>query len=334
MTEFFKTAESIFFKMEWLNNACKSFLTTINIDTDSTFGSVLNFFIYDVIKISIFLLFLIFVISYVQSYFPSHRTKEIISRFKGVRANILAALLGTVTPFCSCSSIPLFMGFTAAGVRTGVTFSFLISSPMVDLGSLVILSSIFGIKIATIYVLSGIVIAVLGGMFIEKMNMDRYIEDFIKNTAFCSTEFARPSQTDRFVYSKNQMFATYKKTIAYIIAGVAIGAFIHNFIPEHFVSDALGTNNPFSVLISTIVGIPMYADIFGTIPIAQALLEKGASLGTVLSFMMAVTTLSLPSMLMLKKAIKMPLLSTFIAICTLGIIICGYLFNAIELYLL
>lgn len=333
MTEFFKSFESVFFKLEWLNGFTEYLLSLLNIDTKSAFGSALNFFFYDVIKISIFLLVLIFTISYIQSYFPPHKTKGIISKFKGIKANILAALLGTVTPFCSCSSIPLFMGFTAAGVRTGVTFSFLISSPMVDLGSLVILSSVFGFKIAAIYVVSGIVIAVLGGMFIQSMNMDRYIEDFIKNAAFNSSEFAKPTQIDRLVYSKNQMLSTYKKTIVYIMAGVAIGAFIHNCIPEHFVSDILGGANPFSVLLSTIVGIPMYADIFGTIPIAEALLTKGASLGTVLSFMMAVTTLSLPSMLMLKKAIKMPLLAMFVAICTIGIIINGYLFNAIELYI-
>ncbi|WP_406031334.1 permease [Succinivibrio sp.] len=334
MTEFFNSFESVFLKLEWLNGFIEYLLCLLNIDKKSAFGSALNFFFYDVIKISIFLLVLIFTISYIQSYFPPHKTKDIISKFKGIKANILAALLGTVTPFCSCSSIPLFIGFTAAGVRTGVTFSFLISSPMVDLGSLVILSSVFGFKIAAIYVVFGIVIAVLGGMFIQRMNMDRYIENFIKNAAFNSSEFAKPTQIDRLVYSKNQMLSTYKKTIVYIMAGVAIGAFIHNCIPENLVSDILGGSNPFSVILSTIVGIPMYADIFGTIPIAEALLAKGASLGTVLSFMMAVTTLSLPSMLMLKKAIKMPLLAMFVAICTLGIIISGYLFNAIELYLL
>ena len=274
---------------------------------------------------------LIFIISYIQSFFPPERSKRILGRFHGIGANIIGALLGTVTPFCSCSSIPIFMGFTSAGLPLGVTFSFLISSPMVDLGSLVLLMSVFGVKIAVAYVVFGLIIAVLGGTLIEKLRMEEYVEDFIRN-ANSSIDIESPYLTikDRIIYAKDQVISTLKKVFPYILVGVSIGAVIHNWIPESWVEIVLGSRNPLGVVLATIVGVPMYADIFGTIPVAEALLAKGALLGTILSFMMAVTTLSLPSLIMLRKAVKPRLLGTFIAICTIGIIIVGYGFNAFQ----
>lgn len=319
--------------MKWLNRLIGKGLTAAGLDIDSRLGGSLQFFIYDVIKIMLLLGCLILIISYIQSYFPPERTKKILGRFKGIWANILAALLGTVTPFCSCSSIPLFMGFTSAGLPLGVTFSFLISSPMVDLGSLVLLMSIFGWKVAIVYVVVGLVIAVAGGTLIEKMHLDNQVEEFIRNGKSIDVPQEKLTRKDRLKYSWEQVLATAKKVAPYVLIGVAIGAVIHNWIPEEIIVKVLGTGNPFGVIIATIAGVPMYADIFGCIPIAEALLAKGARLGVVLSFMMGVTTLSLPSIIMLKKAVKPKLLGIFIAICTIGIIIVGYLFNAFQ-YLL
>ena len=316
--------------MSWLNRLTGSLLTGLGLDISSPLGGSSHFFIYDVIKILIMLGFLIFIISYIQSYFPPERTKKILGRFKGLPANILADLLGTVTPFCSCSSIPLFIGFTGAGLPLGVTFSFLISSPMVDLGSLVLLTSIFGWKVAVVYVIVGLVIAVLGGTLIEKLHLDNYVEDFIKNGKSLDIEQEKLKISQRLSYAFEQVKNTVKKVIIYILIGVGIGAVIHNWIPQDFIVQILGDNNPFGVILATIAGVPMYADIFGTIPIAEALLSKGALLGVVLSFMMAVTTLSLPSMIMLRKAVKPKLLGIFVAICTVGIIVVGYLFNAFQ----
>lgn len=316
--------------MSWLNELIGSLLTKMGLDIDAALGGSLQFFIYDIIKITVLLCSLIFIISYIQSYFPAERSKKILSRFKGIKANIVSALLGTVTPFCSCSSIPLFMGFSSAGIPIGATFSFLISSPMVDLGSLVLLMSIFGAKVAVAYVIVGLVVAVLGGTLIEKLHMEKHLESFVLSSKSIDIEAAELSKKDRFIYAKEQVVATFKKVFAYIIIGVGIGAVIHNWIPEAWIETVLGSDNPFSVLLAVIVGIPMYADIFGTIPVAEALLSKGAQLGTILSFMMAVTTLSLPSMIMLRKAIKPKLLALFIAICTFGIITVGYLFNAFD----
>ena len=321
--------------MKWLNALIGNGLLAAGLDTSSRWGGSIQFFLYDVIKITLLLCFLIFVISYIQSYFPPERSKRILGRFRGIWANIIAALLGTVTPFCSCSSIPLFIGFTSAGLPLGVTFSFLISSPMVDLGSLVLLMSIFGAKVAVVYVIVGLVIAVAGGTLIEKMHMENYVEEFIRN-AKGSIDIEAPGLTvkDRLVYAKEQVATTFKKVFPYILIGVGIGAVIHNWIPEAWIQTVLGSNNPFGVVLAVLVGVPMYADIFGTIPVAEALLAKGAQLGTILSFMMAVTTLSLPSMIMLKKAVKPKLLGVFVAICTVGIIIVGYLFNVFQYMLL
>ena len=318
------------FGMKWLNRLIGFLLSACGLDTDSKLGGSLQFFIYDMIKIMVLLGVLIFVISYIQSFFPPERTKKILGRFHGIGANCIAALLGTVTPFCSCSSIPLFMGFTSAGLPLGVTFSFLISSPMVDLGSLVLLMSIFGWKVAVMYVVVGLVIAVAGGTLIEKLHLEDQVEEFIRNGKSIDTPQNELTRRDRLKYSWEQVAETAKKVFPYVIVGVGIGAVIHNWIPEEWVVKALGTGNPFGVVIATICGIPMYADIFGCIPIAEALLAKGARLGVVLSFMMGVTTLSLPSMIMLKKAIKPKLLGIFIAICTVGIILVGYFFNAIQ----
>ena len=308
-------------------------LTSVGIDINSNIGASIQFFIYDVIKITVLLCVLIFIISYIQSYFPPERSKKILGQFHGIKANIISALLGTVTPFCSCSSIPLFIGFTSARLPLGVTFSFLISSPMVDLGSLVLLMSIFGIKIAVAYVIVGLIIAVIGGTIIEKMHMEKYIEEFIMKSSSVDISSPNLSKKERLQYAKEQVIETFKKVFPYILIGVGIGAIIHNWIPEIWIERVLGGNNPFGVILATIVGIPMYADIFGTIPVAEALLTKGALLGTVLSFMMAVTTLSLPSLIMLKKAVKPKLLILFITICTLGIIIVGYLFNIFSFLL-
>lgn len=316
--------------MKWLNDLISRGLNLLGFDTTSRWIGSVQFFIYDVIKITLLLCFLIFIISYIQSYFPPERSKKILGRFHGIGANSVAALLGTVTPFCSCSSIPLFIGFTSAGLPLGVTFSFLISSPMVDLGSLVLLMSIFGAKVAVIYVIAGLIIAVIGGTLIEKLHMEKHVESFIYTAGSVDIESPNLTRKDRLVYAKEQMLSTFKKVFPYILIGVGIGAVIHNWIPEGWVSTALGSNNPFGVILATLIGVPMYADIFGTIPVAEALFAKGAQLGVILSFMMAVTTLSLPSMIMLRKAIKPKLLALFIAICTIGIIIIGYLFNAFQ----
>ena len=320
--------------MKWLNEFVGRLLSGLGLDIKSRVGSSIHFFLYDVIKIAVLLCVLIFLISYIQSYFPPEKSKKIMGRFHGIGANCIAALLGTVTPFCSCSSIPLFIGFTSAGLPLGVTFSFLISSPMVDLGSIILLTSIFGVKVAVIYVVFGLVIAVLGGTLIEKLQMENQVEEFIRKANAVDIDSPSLTQKERIVYSKEQMLETFKKVFPYVLIGVGIGAIVHNWIPEDFIEGILGSNNPFGVVLATILGIPIYADIFATIPIAEALLFKGATLGTVLAFMMGVTTLSLPSLIMLKKAIKMKLLLMFIAICTAGIIIVGYIFNTIGVLIL
>ena len=316
--------------MQWLNALVGGLLTSFGLDTANRWVGSLQFFIYDVIKITLLLCFLIFFISYIQSFFPPERSKKILSRFHGLGANTIAALLGTVTPFCSCSSVPLFIGFTSAGLPLGVTFSFLISSPMVDLGSLVLLTSIFGARIAVLYVILGLVVAILGGTLIEKLHMEPYIESFVLRAGNVDIESPDLTTRDRLDYAKEQMVSTFKKVFPYILIGVGIGAFIHNWIPENWVVSLLGRDNPFGVLVATLLGLPFYADIFGTIPIAEALLSKGAQLGTVLAFMMSVTTLSIPSLVMLRKAIKPKLLALFVAICVIGIILVGYLFNALQ----
>lgn len=320
--------------MKWLNELIKELLEYVGVDTTTQIGGSVHFFIYDVIKITLLLCILIYLISYIQSYFPPERSKKIMGKFHGIGANCVAALLGTVTPFCSCSSIPLFIGFSSAGLPLGVTFSFLISSPMVDLGSLVLLMSIFGVKVAVVYVVFGLVIAVVGGTIIEKLHMENQVEDFIRNAKTVDLKENHIFQKERLIFAKNQVVETLMKVFPYILVGVGIGALIHNWIPENWVNSLLGNSNPFGVVLATLVGVPMYADIFGTIPIAEALLLKGAQLGTVLSFMMAVTTLSLPSMIMLKKAIKSKLLGTFIIVCVIGIIIVGYLFNILQGFIL
>ena len=320
--------------MHWLSRLIGRGLSALGMDTASRWGGSVQFFLYDVIKITVLLCFLIFLISYIQSYFPPERSKRILGRFHGLWANLMAALLGTVTPFCSCSSIPLFIGFTSAGLPLGVTFSFLISSPMVDLGSLVLLMSIFGAKVAIVYVMLGLAIAVIGGSIIERLHMENQVEAFIRRVKG-GVDVKSPNLTaaDRLVYAKDQVVGTFKKVFPYILIGVGIGAVIHNWIPESWIETILGSRNPFGVLLAVVVGVPMYADIFGTIPVAEALLAKGALLGTILSFMMAVTTLSLPSIIMLRKAVKPRLLGVFIAVCIIGIVIVGYFFNAIHYFI-
>ena len=320
--------------MKWLNGLIGAGLEALGLDVDGRVGGSVQFFLYDVVKICVLLCVLIFIISYIQSYFPPERSRKILGRFRGIWANIISALLGTVTPFCSCSSIPLFIGFTSAGLPLGVTFSFLISSPMVDLGSLVLLMSIFGAKVAAVYVLLGLVIAVIGGTVIERLHMEKYVEGFVLSATGADIDSPSLMPRERAQYAKEQMLGTFKKVFPYILVGVGIGAVIHNWIPQSWIETVLGSDNPFGVVLATIVGVPMYADIFGTIPVAEALLTKGAQLGTVLAFMMAVTTLSLPSLIMLRKAVKPKLLGLFIAVCVAGIIAVGYLFNAFQCILL
>ena len=312
--------------MRWLNQLVGNLLQAIGIDLESRMGASVQFFIYDIIKIFILLSVLIFSISYIQSFFPPERTKKILGRFHGIGANTLAALLGTVTPFCSCSSIPLFIGFTSAGLPLGVTFSFLISSPLVDLGSLVMLTGSFGSKVALAYVLVGLVLAVLGGTLIERLHLENDVEEFIRNAGRVDLESPQMSVRDRLSYAKT----TVRKVAPYVLVGVAIGALIHNFIPQAFVEELLGAEHWYSVPLATLIGIPMYADIFGTIPIAESLFAKGAGLGTVLSFMMGVTALSLPSMVMLRKAVKPRLLAVFFGVVVVGIMLIGFFFNAIS----
>lgn len=331
----FRFIENQILKMNWLNDLVGRGLIKLNLDLNTRLGASIQFFIYDVVKITILLCTLIFGISFIQSYFPPERSKKILMKSTGIKANIVSALLGTITPFCSCSSIPLFIGFTNAGLPIGATFSFLISSPMVDLGSLILLMSIFGAKIAISYVLLGLVIAVLGGSLIERLNMYEYIEDFVYDDKGNNNESDyNLTYSERIAYSKNQVKETFTKVFPYIIVGVGIGAYIHNWIPMELVENLLGSNNKFGVIIATLIGIPMYADIFGTIPVAEALLFKNANLGVVLSFMMAVTTLSLPSIVMLRNAIKPKLLLLFVSICIFGIIIVGYVFNFFQLFLI
>ncbi len=319
--------------MKWLSRLIGALLRACGLDTDKRLGGALQFFIYDVIKILILLGVVIFIISYVQSFFPPERTKKMLGRFHGIGANCIAALLGTVTPFCSCSSIPLFIGFTSAGLPLGVTFSFLISSPMVDLGSLVLLTSIFGWKVAVIYVVIGLAVAVLGGTLIEKLHLEDQVEDFVRNNKSIDIPQEQLTKRDRAKYAWEQVLATVRKVIVYILIGVGIGAVIHNWIPQDFIVSVLGTGNPFGVILAAVCGIPMYSDIFGCLAISEALLAKGAQLGVVLAFLMGVTTLSLPSLIMLRKAIKPKLLAIFTVICTVGIIIVGYSFNLIQNYI-
>ena len=319
-------------KMEWLNSLIGKGLSELGVDIESRVGGSVQFFMYDTIKIVFLLCVLIYVISYIQRYFPAERSKSILGKFNGIGANIIAALLGTVTPFCSCSSIPLFIGFMGAGLPLGVTFSFLISSPMVDLGSLVLLMGIFGAKTAIIYVILGLIIAVVGGRIIDKMKMEAYVEDYIKKAGKIDAKLIELTQADRLKYAAEQVTSTLKKLFPYILLGVGIGAIIHNWIPQFYIETALGSKNAFSVILAVIVGTPIYADIFGVIPVAEALYSKGAELGTILSFMMAVTTLSLPSLIMLRKAIKPRLLVLFIGVCVVGIIITGYIFNFLSIY--
>ena len=320
--------------MQWLSRLIGRLIEACGLDPTDRIGDSVQFFIYDVIKIMVLLGVLILIISYIQSYFPPERTKKILGRFHGIGANCIAALLGTVTPFCSCSSIPLFIGFTSAGLPLGVTFSFLISSPMVDLGSLVLLMSIFGWKVAVIYVVLGLVVAVAGGTLIEKLHLEHQVEEYIRRGKAIDLPEEELHFKERIQYAWEQVAETAKKVFPYVLIGVGIGAVIHNWIPEELIVSLLGGRNPFGVMIATVAGVPMYADIFGTIPIAEALLGKGALLGVVLSFMMGVTTLSVPSIIMLRKAVKPKLLGIFVAICTVGIIIVGYFFNAIQTFII
>ena len=322
-------------KMEWLSDLMEWLVQdAFGLKVSERLGGSMHFFLYDTVKIFILLSVLIFVISYIQSHFPPERTRRILGRFHGIGANTLGALLGTVTPFCSCSSIPLFIGFTGAGLPIGVTFSFLISSPLVDLASVLLLASIFNWKIAIAYVVVGIILAVLGGTLISKMKLEKHVEPFVFQSRSADIDAPEMTRRERLNFAKDQVVAIIKKVWLFILIGVGIGAAIHNWIPQDIILAVLGSNNPFSVLIATVVGVPMYADIFGTLPIAEALVLKGVGIGTVLSFMMAVTALSLPSLILLKKVVKTKLLLIFAGIVVVGILIIGYVFNAFGLWLI
>lgn len=317
-------------RMVWLNDLAGSFVSRVlGLPLDGRAGASVQFFLYDTIKIFVLLSALIFAVSYVQSHFPPERTKKILGRFGGIGGSILGALLGTITPFCSCSSIPLFIGFTSAGLPLGVTFSFLISSPLVDIASVILLASVLNWKTAIAYVLVGLVLAVVGGTVIGALKLERYVEPFVYGTHLAEADLPPMTRRDRLVFAAEAVRDIVKRVWPYVLAGVGIGALIHGWIPEAWVTAVLGEKNPFSVIIATVIGVPMYADIFGTLPIAEALIAKGVGLGTVLSFMMAVTALSLPSLVLLKKVVKTPLLATFFAIVVSGIVIIGYAFNAL-----
>lgn len=321
-------------KMQWLSDVIKSLVEDyFNLPIDEQIGGSIHFFIYDTIKIFILLSVLIFMISYIQSYFPPERTKKMLGGIKGIKGNILGALLGTITPFCSCSSIPIFIGFTSAGLPLGITFSFLISSPLVDLASFLLLTSFFGLKIALIYVVVGLILAVLGGTIIDKLRLEKHVESYVTEMENVDIEIEALTAKERIDYSKDQVKDIIHKVWLYVLIGVGIGAFIHNWVPQAWIENVIGDDNPFAVIIATLVGVPIYADIFGTLPIAEALFGKGVGIGTVLAFMMAVTALSLPSLIMLSKVVKPKLLSIFIAIVAIGIIIIGYTFNALDFLL-
>lgn len=320
-----------FLKMKWLWDLVELLVVKIfKLSMDTRIGGSLHFFIYDVIKIFILLSVMIFTISYIQSYFPPERTKKLLGGIKGLKGNILGALLGILTPFCSCSSIPIFIGFVSAGLPLGATFSFLISSPMIDLAALMLLLSIFGIKIAVSYVSAGVIVAIVGGILIQKLRMEKYVEPYVWGVEATEIELEKMSKKERLIFAKEQVQDIIKRVWPYILIGVGIGAGIHNWVPQSIVEKTLGNENPFSVLIAILIGIPIYADIFGTIPIAEALLAKGVGVGTVLAFMMAVTTMSMPSLVMLSKVVRPKLLATFVAVVTLGIIVMGYGLNTIS----
>src|SRR5665647_1014540 len=331
ISQIFSWLNNEILKMNWLSNLIRGLVENVfGLSIKERLGGSVHFFIYDTIKIFILLSVLIFLISYIQSYFPPERTKKLLGNIKGIKGNILGALLGTITPFCSCSSIPIFIGFNSAGLPLGITFSFLISSPLVDLASLLILMSFFGAKIAIAYVVVGLILAVVGGTIIDKLGLEKYVEGYVKEIENVDAEIIEMTRDERISYSKEQVKDVFHKVWLYVLIGVGIGAAIHNWIPQSIIETVVGNNNPFAVLLATAVGIPMYADIFGTLPIAEALFQKGVGIGTVLSFMMAVTALSLPSIIMLSKVVKPKLLAIFVAIVTIGIVIIGYLFNAFS----
>lgn len=337
MMAFFTWLNDHLLKMVWLQEIIEGLFKDIfGLDPQSLIFKSATFFFYDVIKIFILLSVLIFISSYIQSFFSPDRTRRILSKYKGIGGNIIGALLGTVTPFCSCSSIPIFIAFTKAGLPVGVTFSFLISSPLVDLASILLLASIFNWKIALAYVIVGLLIAVIGGTLISIFKMDKYVESFVyeQSEMLQSAENEKMTTRQRFTYALEQVRDIIKKVWLYILIGVGIGAIIHGYIPASWIELVLGNQHPFSVPLATLIGVPMYADIFGTLPIAEALVSKGVGLGTVLAFMMAVTALSLPSLVMIKKVIKTKLLVVFIAVVVVGIIFMGYLFNAFAFLLM
>ena len=315
--------------MKWLSELVWQLLLRFGADTGSPFWGSLHFFLYDTIKINILLVSLIFLIRYIQYYFPAARTRRILTGFTGIKGAIIAALLGTVTPFCSCSSIPIFIGFTRAGLPLGMTFSFLISSPMVDIASMLMLMSFFGSEFAIAYVVVGLVLAVSGGLLINSLGMERYLAQYNDPIREFYSESEYFNQPQRIDYAINDTKIIVKNVFPYVLVGVGIGAFLHNWVPQECILAVLGDKNVCGVLLATLFGVPIYADIFGTLPIAEALYLASVPVGTILALMMSITTLSLPSLIMLSKVMSPRLLGTFIGIVVGGIVFIGYFFNMI-----
>jgi uncharacterized membrane protein YraQ (UPF0718 family) len=314
----------------WLENLITLLVEGVfGLDVHSKLGSSVHFFFYDVIKIIILLGIMIFAISYIRSYFSPEKTKKILSKFKGIKGNFIASLLGIVTPFCSCSSVPLFIGFVEGGVPLGLTFSFLITSPIVNEAAFTILLASFGWKLAVVYVVTGVIVGVFGGALIGKLKMEKYVEGYVYEMKSADVVIEEMTQKDRLHFALDNMKDILKRIWIYLLIGIGIGAAIHGWVPEDFLSKYAGPDNPFAVIVGVIAGIPHFSNAMGTIPIAQALIGKGVGIGTALSFMMAVTALSLPEMILLRKVIKPKLIGVFVVIVGVGIILTGYLFNLI-----
>lgn len=301
----------------------------IGLAPGSRLGEALDFFIYDTLKIFLLLTTIIFVVAIIRSSFPPEKTKRILSHKREYVGNVLAALLGVVTPFCSCSAVPLFIGFVESGVPLGVTFSFLISSPMVNEVALIMLWGLFGWKIALIYIGTGLAVAVVAGLVIGKLKMERYVQEYVWEMRVGSSEVHELAWPEKISYARDYTRDLLKKIWPYVVAGVGIGAFIHGYVPTDFLARWAGPDNLFAVPVAVALGVPLYSNAAGVIPIVHALMEKGMAMGTVLAFMMAVTALSLPEAIILKNVLKVRLLATFFGTVAVAIVMVGYLFNAI-----
>lgn len=316
------------FNFGWLYDLIKILVEDVfGLQMGTMLGESVHFFFYDVIKIIILLSLMIFLVTYIRSYFPLEKTKGIIEKHGGVSAHIMASLLGIVTPFCSCSSIPLFIGFVEAGIPIGVTFSFLITSPIVNEAAFAVLLGSFGWKIAAIYVVTGVVVGVVGGLIIRMLKMEKEVEGYVYEIKTGKAVVENLSQKERVDFAFSHVLEIVKKIWIFLLIGIGIGALIHGWAPAEILSKYAGRDNPIAVVVAVVFGIPLYSNALGTIPIAEALINKGVGIGTALSFMMAVTALSLPEMVLLRKVIKPKLIAAFVVITGIAIIIVGYLFN-------